>query len=359
MSKILTIVGTRPEIIRLSRIIPLLDKTNRNILVHTGQNYDYELDKIFFKDLKVRKPDYYLGAKGSFPEQLSTISKKLEKIILKEKPEKFVVLGDTNSSLGAIVAKRLKLKVYHLEAGNRSYLKNSPEEVNRKIIDHVSDINLPYTHRSCENLVSEGIIRKNIFVIGNPIFEVMNYYSNLIKNSKILTKLKLEKNKFIICTLHREENVENSKKFFNYLLMLDRLANYFGLKIIFPLHPRTKYKLKKLKINLSKKIIFLKPLGFIDFACLEKNSKFLITDSGTVQEEASILNKICLVFRDATERPETIENGNTIIINNELNNLNKIKYSLSINTDSNDIREYKTPNVSNIVSNIINSDILI
>ena len=309
MSKILTIVGTRPEIIRLSRIIPILDKTNKNILVHTGQNYDYELDKIFFKDLDVRKPDYYLGAKGSFPEQLSIISKKLEKIILKEKPEKFVVLGDTNSSLGAIVAKRLKIKVYHLEAGNRSYLKNSPEEVNRKIIDHVSDINLPYTYRSCENLVSEGIIRKNIFVIGNPIFEVMNHYANSINNSKILDKLKLEKNKYIICTLHREENVENPIKFSNYLSMLNKLTNYFDLKIVFPLHPRTKHKLKKLKINLSKNIIFIKPLGFIEFACLEKNSKFLITDSGTVQEEASILSKICLVFRDATERPETIEFG--------------------------------------------------
>ncbi len=359
MSKILTIVGTRPEIIRLSRIIPILDKTNKNILVHTGQNYDYELDEIFFKDLDVRKPDYYLGAKGSFPEQLSIISKKLEKIILKEKPEKFVVLGDTNSSLGAIIAKRLKIKVYHLEAGNRSYLKNSPEEVNRKIIDHVSDINLPYTYRSCENLVSEGIIRKNIFVIGNPIFEVMNHYANSINNAKILDKLKLEKNKYVICTLHREENVENSKKFSNYLSMLNKLANYFNLKIVFPLHPRTKHKLKKLKINLSKNIIFIKPLGFIEFACLEKNSKFLITDSGTVQEEASILNKICLVFRDATERPETIENGNTIIINKELNNLSKIKHALNMKVNGNDIREYKIPNVSNIVSNIINSDILI
>ncbi len=356
MSKIITIIGTRPEIIRLSRIIPILDNTNQNILVHTGQNYDYELDKIFFKELNVRKPDYYLGARGSFPEQLATISKKLEKIIIKEKPEKFIVLGDTNSSLGAIVAKRLKLKVFHLEAGNRSYLRNSPEEVNRKIIDHVSDINLPYTKRSCENLVSEGIKRKNIFVIGNPIFEVINHYSKKIDNSTILKKLNLQSNKFIICTLHREENIENIKNFQNYLNLMNKIANFFKLKIIFPTHPRTKLKLKKLKIKLSNKIYVTKPLGFIDFSCLEKNSKFMITDSGTVQEEASILNKLCLVFRDSTERPETLENGNTLLINNKHKNLNKIKNALSFKVNYCKIEEYKIPDVSTIVTNIINSD---
>ena len=356
MSKIITIIGTRPEIIRLSRIIPILDNTNQNILVHTGQNYDYELDKIFFKELNVRKPDYYLGARGSFPEQLATISKKLEKIIIKEKPEKFIVLGDTNSSLGAIVAKRLKLKVFHLEAGNRSYLRNSPEEVNRKIIDHVSDINLPYTKRSCENLVSEGIKRKNIFVIGNPIFEVINHYSKKIDNSTILKKLNLQSNKFIICTLHREENIENIKNFQNYLNLMNKIANFFKLKIIFPTHPRTKLKLKKLKIKLSNKIYVTKPLGFIDFSCLEKNSKFMITDSGTVQEEASILNKLCLVFRDSTERPETLENGNTLLINNKHKNLNKIKNALSFKVNNCKIEEYKIPEVSTIVTNIINSD---
>lgn len=359
MSKIITIIGTRPEIIRLSRILPSLDKTNENILVHTGQNYDYELDKIFFKELNIRNPDYYLGAKGSFPEQLSTISKSLEKIILKEKPEKFVVLGDTNSSLGAIVAKRLKLKVYHLEAGNRSYLKNSPEEVNRKIIDHVSDINLPYTQRSCENLISEGINRKNVFIIGNPIYEVMNFYSEKINNSKILKKLNLESNNFILCTLHREENVENIKKIKSYLLFMKKLTKAFNTKIVFPVHPRTKNKIKNLKLKLSNKISLIKPLGFVDFSCLEKNTKFIITDSGTVQEEASILNKLCLVFRDATERPETIENGDTLLINKDFQNLNKIKRALLRTTSRHEIKEYKTPNVSNIVSNIINSDILL
>ena len=265
-------------------------------------------------------------------------------------------MGDTNSSLGAIVAKRLKLKVFHLEAGNRSYLRNSPEEVNRKIIDHVSDINLPYTKRSCENLVSEGIKRKNIFVIGNPIFEVINYYSKKIDNSTILKKLNLQSNKFIICTLHREENIENIKNFQNYLNLMNKIANFFKLKIIFPTHPRTKLKLKKLKIKLSNKIYVTKPLGFIDFSCLEKNSKFMITDSGTVQEEASILNKLCLVFRDSTERPETLENGNTLLINNKHKNLNKIKNALSFKVNYCKIEEYKIPDVSTIVTNIINSD---
>lgn len=357
MKKILTIIGTRPEIIRLSRIIPRLDDTNKNILVHTGQNYDFELDKIFFKDLKVRKPNYYLGAKGSFGEQLSIITKKLEKIIIKEKPEKFVVLGDTNSSLGSIVAKRLGLKVYHLEAGNRSFLKNSPEEINRKIIDHTSDINMPYTYRSCENLIREGIARNKIYVIGNPIFEVINYFKNKIGTSKILQKFSLEENNYAICTLHREENVDNKEKFRTYIKWLNKIANELGIKIILPTHPRTKKKLKEFDFKLSKKIIITKPLGFIDFLNLEINSKFFITDSGTVQEEAVILKKNCLIFRESTERPETIESGNSIIINQDYNEIKQVKNMVYKNLDSEEIPEYKIKNVSQIVSNIVNSDL--
>jgi len=359
MAKVLTIIGTRPEIIRLSCIIPLLDKSNKNILVHTGQNYNYELDKIFFKELIVRKPDYYLGAKGSFAEQLSIISEKLEKIIAKEKPEKFIVLGDTNSSLGSIVAKRMGLKVYHLEAGNRSYLKNSPEEVNRKIIDHTSDINMPYTLRSCENLINEGMLRKNIFVIGNPIFEVINYYKKKIDNSLILKKYKLKPNNFAVCTLHRQENVDNKEKFLIYIDLLNKLTKEFNIFIIFPVHPRTQKNINKFKIKMSKKIILVKPIGFLDFLNLEINSKFLITDSGTVQEEASILGKKCLIFRDSTERLETIEQGNAIIINKKIKDIKKIKMMLIQPVIANEIKEYTVPNVSQIVSNIINSDIKI
>lgn len=357
MAKIITIIGTRPEIIRLSRIIPLLDSTNKNILVHTGQNYNYELDKIFFMDLKVRKPDYYLGAKGSFAEQLAIISKKLEKIILKEKPEKFIVLGDTNSSLGSIVAKRLGLKVYHLEAGNRSFLKNSPEEVNRKIIDHTSDINMPYTNRSCENLIKEGILRKNTFVIGNPIFEVINFYKAKIASSRILEKLKLKKEKYIVCTMHREENVDKKERLKMYFDLMNLISREFSIPIIFPVHPRTIKNIKKFKISIFKNIKLIKPIGFLDFSQLESKSKFLITDSGTVQEEGSILRKLCLVFREATERPETIENGDSILINKKILDIKKIKKIINQRLPNTTINEYKIPNVSQIVINIINSDL--
>ena len=357
MTKTLTIIGTRPEIIRLSRIIPLIDKTNKNILVHTGQNYNYELDKIFFKELDVRKPDYYLGAKGSFAQQLSIITTKLEKIIVKEKPEKFIVLGDTNSSLGSIIAKRMGLTVYHLEAGNRSFLKNSPEEINRRIIDHTSDINMPYTNRSCENLVAEGIPRRKIYAVGNPIYEVIKYYDRKINSSKILQKFKITPNNYAVCTLHREENVDNFEKFKNYIQWLNKIASNLNIKIIFSVHPRTKINIKKFKIKLSNKIKLIKPIGFIDFLKLEINSNFLITDDGTVQEESSILNKPCLIFRDATERPETIENGNSIIINGKVNNFSKIKKMISNNVFREPIKEYKINNVSEIVCNILNSDL--
>jgi len=357
MAKILTLIGTRPEIIRLSKIINILDKTNKNILVHTGQNYDYNLDKIFFKDLNVRKPNYYLGAKGTFAEQLSIITSKLEKIILKEKPSKFVVLGDTNSSLGAIIAKRLNLQVFHLEAGNRSFIKKSPEEINRKIIDHISDINMPYTYRSCENLVKEGIKRQKIFVIGNPIFEVINTHIDKTQQSKILKKLKMKTDLYILCTLHREENVDDKFKLKHYFNLLSKFTKALNIPVIFSIHPRTRKKIKEFKISIPKKIILINPLGFFDFLKLEMNSKMIITDSGTVQEEASILNKLCIVLRDATERPETLENGDTIIINQDKNDFIKIKKILGYKHKSEPILEYSKKNVSQVVSNIINSDL--
>ncbi len=360
MIKVLTVVGTRPEIIKLSRIIAKLEKNFEHTLVHTGQNYDYELNQIFFDELKINEPNFYLNAaNGSASQTVGKILIEFEKICKKIKPDAILILGDTNSGLSAIVSKKLKIPIFHLEAGNRCFDERVPEEINRKIIDHISDINLPYTQRSCENLVSEGIKRKNIFIIGNPIYEVMNYYSEKIDRSKILKKLNLTPNNFIVCTLHREENIENLNNFKNYLFLIKKIAKTLNLKIVFPIHPRTKKKINKLKIKLSNQIYLTKPMGFIDFSCIEKNSKFIITDSGTVQEEASILNKLCLVFRDATERPETIENGDTLLINKDFQDLNKIKRALIKPISRNEIKEYKTPNVSNIVSNIINSDILV
>lgn len=247
MEKIVTILGTRPEIIRLSRIIPLLDRHFKNIIVHTGQNYDYELNKVFFDDLGVRKPNYYLGAKGSFGNQLSEISKKLEKIIYSEKPNKFLVLGDTNSSLGAIIAARMGVNVYHMEAGNRSFIKNSPEEINRKIIDHVSSFNLPYTKRSCENLVAEGIKRHKIFITGNPIYEVINFYQSKAAKSKILDKLNLKENEYIVCTMHRQENVDYVENLKKFIFLLQNLSKKLKMKVIWPVHPRTKNIILKKK----------------------------------------------------------------------------------------------------------------
>ena len=255
--KIVTLLGTRPEFIRLSRIIPLLDKYSDHIIIHTGQNYDYNLDKIFFKNLKIRKPNIFLNAKGSFGEQLSIISKKLEKLLLKIKPDRFLVLGDTNSSLGAVIAKRLSIPVFHMEAGNRQYNDVVPEEINRRIIDHSSDILLPYTYRSCENLVKEGIERKRIFVTGNPIFEVMDFYKDKIDNSKILKKLNIKKNDYFLLTCHRQENVDTKLKLSDLITVINLISSLKNKKIIWPLHPRTKIRLKKNNLKLSKNIMII------------------------------------------------------------------------------------------------------
>ncbi|MDC0558646.1 UDP-N-acetylglucosamine 2-epimerase (non-hydrolyzing), partial [Candidatus Pelagibacter ubique] len=312
--KILTIIGTRPEIIRLSKIIPKLDKQFNNILVHTGQNYDYELDELFFKQLKVRKPNYYLNARGSFAKQISTIIYKLEKIIEKEKPSKFLVLGDTNSSVGSIVAKRMGIKVYHMEAGNRCYSDKSPEEVNRKIIDHSSDTLLPYTSGSHQNLILEGIKKKNIVKTGNPITEVMHANRKNISKSNILKKLNLKKNNFFVLTIHRQENVDNYDIFKKFVSTFNKAVSKFDKKIVWPIHPRSKKMLKKFNINLDDRVLLIKPLGFFDFVRLEKDCLLTLTDSGTVQEESAILKKPCLIIREYTERPETIKAGGATLV---------------------------------------------
>lgn len=355
--KIVTLLGTRPEFIRLSRIIPLLDKYSNHTIIHTGQNYDYNLNKIFFKNLNIRSPDIFLDAKGSFGEQLSIISKKLEKLLLKIRPNRFLVLGDTNSSLGAVIAKRLSIPVFHMEAGNRQYNDVVPEEINRRIIDHSSDILLPYTYRSCENLVKEGIERKRIFVTGNPIFEVMNFNKKKIDNSKILKKLNLKKNNYYLLTCHRQENVDKKLKF-NYLIkVINQISLLKNKKIIWPLHPRSRMRLKKYNLKLSKNIIIIDPIDFFDFSKLEKNCECIITDSGTVQEEASILNKPNLIIRDTTERPETIESGSSIIIgSSDVNLKRQIKIALDLNNFSEKITEYHIDNVSNKIIKILFSN---
>jgi UDP-N-acetylglucosamine 2-epimerase (non-hydrolysing) len=354
--KILTILGTRPEIIRLSRIIPKLDKYSDHVIVHTGQNYDYELDKIFFNSLRIRKPDYYLGARGTFAKQIATIFEKLEGILIKEKPDRFLVLGDTNSGLGGVVAKRLMIPVFHMEAGNRCYDVNVPEEVNRRIIDHSSSILLPYSNRSCENLISEGIPRSRIYVIGNPIYEVIKSSQKKINSSKILKKLKLKKNSYFLLTLHRQENVDDPKQLFNFIKLLNVIIKKYSNKnIIWPIHPRTMNLLNSLKINLDKKIILSKPLNFFDFVKLENNSFCVLTDSGTVQEECSILKVPCIVLRNSTERQETVESGAVLInYDKETSICRNIQIAVENKKKDDSIpSEYLLQNVSNRVINII------
>ena len=352
--KIVTIVGTRPEFIRLSRILPLLDKYSDHKIIHTGQNYDYNLDKVFFKNFKIRKPNYFLNAKKSFGNQVSIIFKKLEKILSDLKPDRFLVLGDTNSSLGAIIAKRLGIPVFHMEAGNRQYNDIVPEEVNRRLIDHSSDILLPYTQRSCENLIKEGIDRKRIFVTGNPIFEVMNFYQDQINSSNILKKLKISEKKYFLLTSHRQENVDNPFKLKSIIEVLNNLVSIKKIPLIWPIHPRSKLRLKKLKIKYNKLIKLIPPVDFFEFSNLEKNCFCIITDSGTVQEEASILKKPNLIIRDTTERPETIEAGSSILIGSEKKYIKKqIKIATDLEGSEDEVHGYMVENVSNKIIKIL------
>ena len=358
--KICTIIGTRPEIIRLSIILKKLDKIVNHKIIHTGQNYDVNLDKIFFKEFNLRKPDFYLNSKGSFGNQISNIMKHLEKILLKEKPDKFLVLGDTNSSLGAIIASRLGIPVYHFEAGNRCFNKKSPEEINRKIIDHVSQIHLTYSYNSCQNLIQEGINRSNIFVVGNPIFEVINYYQEKIDKSKILSNLKISENNFFLITLHRQENVDDKNKLYSFIKILNKLKSMYPKKeIVWPVHPRTKKKIKKFKYSkFIKKIKLINPLGFFDYVKLEKKSFLIFTDSGTVQEEASIFMKPCIVLREKTERNETIEAGSTVVSGNNIQSIfSAIKNFKNNKINNSAPNTYLYKDVSSKVINILLSDL--
>ena len=310
--KIITILGTRPEIIRLSRIIPKLDKVCNHILVHTGQNYDVKLSDIFFTDLGLRKPDYYLNAKGSMGEQIAIILREIEKVFIKEKPDKVLVLGDTNSGLSAIVAERMGIPVYHMEAGNRCYDKEVPEEVNRNIIDHVATYNFPYTPGSRENLIKEGIDKTKIITSGNPISEVLKYYKSYIHSSRILRDLDLYDNPYFLATFHRAETVDDIEKLKEIIISLNRIHTYYGYPVICSIHPRTRQKIKQYNL-LAGNIRFLEPFGFFDFVKLEKNAFCMISDSGTCCEEGTILRTPTVICRNSTERPETIEVGSAIL----------------------------------------------
>lgn len=314
--KIMTILGTRPEIIRLSLIIKKLDRLCENhVLVHTGQNYIPSLSDIFFKELEIRRPDYHIRQKNnSLGAQLGTMFQELEKIVLKEKPDQALILGDTNSALSAILLERMGVAVTHMEAGNRCFDLNVPEEKNRRIVDHVSSFNMPYTPNSRENLLREGIPVNRIVISGNPIYEVLQYYESKISQSKILQKLQLKKKQYFLVTIHRAENVDSEKNLREILKGLNLVAGAFNKRMICSIHPRTKSKLDRLRpLELHPLIEFHEPFGFLDFIRLQKYAFCVLTDSGTVQEESCIFRVPAVTVRNTTERPETVQCGSNIV----------------------------------------------
>lgn len=311
MLKVITIIGTRPEIIRLSQIINLFDKHIDHKLVHTGQNYDYELNDIFFKDLSIRKPDYFLGVDTTtLGSSIAGIISKTEEILTYEKPDAVLILGDTNSALSSLMAKRMKIPVYHMEAGNRSFDSNVPEETNRKIVDHIADFNLVYTEHARRHLISEGIQHRFIYLTGSPMREVLETMLPKIKKSNILKKLNLQKKRYFLVSIHREENVDNpeSLKFINSALKT--LTEKYDMTIIISTHPRTRKRIESLGIKVdNQSILYLKPFGFIDYNYLQLNSFCTISDSGTICEESAILDFPAVTLRKSIERPEALDTG--------------------------------------------------
>ena len=356
--KIMTILGTRPEIIRLSRVIEKLDRlADSHVLVHTGQNYDPTLSDVFFEQLAVRRPDHYLGVRGeTFAEQIGQVITLSDRVILNEKPDRLLILGDTNSSLTAIVAKRRGIPVYHMEAGNRCYDDRVPEEINRRIIDHCSDILMPYTERSRKNLLREGIPGHRIYVTGNPIYEVLENYGDLITQSKIHERLGLEPHKYFLVTMHREENVDISERLHSLVRALELLQRKFQLPIICSTHPRTRARMEGFNLDPTAhaQIQFHEPFGFFDFIALERNAFCVVSDSGTVQEECSIFKIANVTIRDVTERPETIECGSNILSGADPESIIRcVRAVLDQKSDWVAPREYLAENVGQTVANIM------
>jgi UDP-N-acetylglucosamine 2-epimerase (non-hydrolysing) len=313
--KVMTILGTRPEIIRLSCVTPLLDAHSDHVLVHTGQNYDERLSQIFFDDLGMRAPDEFMGVQsGSFAGQMGQILERSYELFLKHRPERVLILGDTNSGLAAVVARRLGIPVYHMEAGNRCFDDRVPEEVNRRVIDHSSSVLLPYTENSRQNLLSEGISRQRIYVTGNPIRQVIDRFDHRIAASRVLEELEISSGKYLLVTAHRSENVDCDSRLRSLLAGLQRLHREYGHPVIFPLHPRTKSRAEATGVRLEGEgVRVIPPQGFFDFIRLEQNAFCILSDSGTVQEEACLFGVPNVTLRDVTERPETLECGANVL----------------------------------------------
>ena len=359
--KVMTVVGTRPEIIRLARVMNALDnsKAIEHIIVHTGQNYDYELNQIFFDDLQIRKPDYFLNAAGATAtDTIGKILINIDPLLEELKPDAFLVLGDTNSCLCAIPAKKRHIPIFHMEAGNRCFDQRVPEETNRKIVDHISDINLTYSDIAREYLLREGLSADRIIKTGSPMFEVLSHYLPFINKSNILENLGIEKNKYFVVSAHREENINNDANFNGLITSLNLIASKYDLPIIVSTHPRTRKMMEAKGVKLNEKIQLLKPLGFNDYNALQMHSKAVISDSGTISEESSILNFPALNIRQAHERPEAMEEASVMMVG--LNPERIIQGLLELESqkrgDERTLRtvsDYSMPNVSDKVVRII------
>lgn len=359
--KVMTVVGTRPEIIRLSRVMAALDASDaiEHIIVHTGQNYDYELNQIFFDDMGLRKPDHFLNAAGATAtETVGQILIKIDPLLESLKPDAFLVLGDTNSCLCAIPAKKRHIPIFHMEAGNRCFDQRVPEETNRKIVDHVSDINLTYSDIAREYLLREGLPADRIIKTGSPMYEVLHHYLPEIEKSDILSKLSLEENKYFVVSAHREENINSEKNFNGLITSLNLIAEHFGYPIIVSTHPRTRKMIEQKDVKVRPEVQFLKPMGFNDYNALQMKSYAVLSDSGTISEESSTLNFRALNIRDAHERPEAMEEASVMMVglNPEriMHGLVQLQYQKTgSERNFRPVADYSMPNVSEKVVRII------
>jgi UDP-N-acetylglucosamine 2-epimerase (non-hydrolysing) len=359
--KVMSVVGTRPEIIRLSRVLAKLDQYCDHIIVHTGQNYDFELNEVFFNDLGVRKPDYFLSAAGkNAATTIGQVIIKVDEVLEEVKPDAMLVLGDTNSCISALPAKRRKIPIFHMEAGNRCFDQRVPEETNRRIVDHTADINLTYSTIARDYLLSEGLSPDRVIKTGSPMFEVLSHYMEQIESSDVLKRLGLEKNKFFVVSAHREENVDSPKQLEKLAQVLNAVAEKYDLPVIISTHPRTRNRIEAAGITFHKNIQLLKPLGFHDYNHLQKNSMAVLSDSGTITEESSIMNFPAVNIREAHERPEGFEEASVMMVGLEVE---RVLQALAIlETQPRDkerllrqVADYSMPNVSDKVVRIIHS----
>lgn len=357
--KVMTVVGTRPEIIRLSRVIAALDRHTQHLLVHTGQNYDYELNQVFFDDLDLRSPDYYLDAVGKTPaETVGLVIARTDEILACETPDALLILGDTNSCLAAYAAKRRKVPVFHMEAGNRCFDQRVPEETNRRIVDHLADINLPYSSISREYLLREGLVPDRVIKTGSPMHEVLHYYMPKIERSDVLARLSLESDAYFVVSCHREENVDSEVNLAKLTEVIEGIVAEYGLRVIVTTHPRTRARVEERGMRFDRRIELHKPFGLTDYVKLELNARAVLSDSGTITEESSILNFPALNIREAHERPEGMEEGAVMMVGLEWN---RVRDGLAIlGTQARGaqrllriVDDYNVPNVSEKVVRII------